>query len=71
MARLQTLLKLLVILIIIGSAIFLAIDFFRGVATKEKSYAALNAFYTAPWDKGANLPADGFYPHGRRFAFMG
>ena len=62
---------MLVIVIILGSAVFIAVDFFRGVAAKEKAYAELNAFYAAPVDKGEDLPADGFYPNGRRFVFMG
>ena len=31
----------------------------------------VNLFYSPPADRGANLPATGIYPQGRRLAFMG
>jgi len=40
-------------------------------AAERQRERALDAFYASHVDLGADLPADGFYPNGRRLAFMG
>jgi len=42
-----------------------------GLELDNQRIAALDRFYAVPTDTGAQLPANGFYPNGRRLAFMG
>lgn len=63
--------KLFMTVATLGAVMSLDVACYKNFATKERSNAELAAFYSAPVDAGANLPVEGFYPNGRKFAFMG